>query len=309
MEKVASLTVERSIWIDAPRERVWQAVTDPDQLAQWFMPPAMGAQLKRDNAGEISVVMGPMTAAIALFETVDQPRKVTSRSLPERQLATTYMLDEENGGTRVTVTVSGFEALSEDARQERLAPIGMGWEKALANLKAHIDGQELPHPQGFIAAMFGFRREAKEKYSIERSIWIKASRERVWRAITEPDQLDKWFSPGTQWHGDGLKVGGKFYVQNPETGAEMYTQVIEVVDPPHQFITRSAPPEIPHATVWTLDAENGGTRLTITNTGYELEADDVRHQNMEQNAFGFGMMLENIKAHVEGQDLPFPGGF
>src|SRR5262245_42225559 len=124
-EKVANLTVERSIWINAPRERVWQAVTDPDQLAQWFMPPAMGAQLKRDDGGEISVVMGPMTAGIALFETVDQPRKVISRSLPERLLATTYMLDEEKGGTRVTVTVSGFESLSDDARQERLAPIGM----------------------------------------------------------------------------------------------------------------------------------------------------------------------------------------
>ena len=33
------LTVERSIWIGAPRERVWQAVTDPEQLAQWLLPP------------------------------------------------------------------------------------------------------------------------------------------------------------------------------------------------------------------------------------------------------------------------------
>lgn len=308
-EKVAGLAVERSIWIDAPRERVWQAVTNPEQLAQWFLPPMPGAQMKRDDSGEISVLMGPMAVAVALFETLDQPRKVISRSLPERQLATTYLLEEENGGTRVTVTMSGFEALPEDTRRDRLAPSGAAWEKALANLKAYIDGQELPYPQGCVASLFGYRLEAKEKYSIERSIWIKATRERVWRAITDPDELGKWFSPGTQWHGTGLKVGGKIYVQNPETGAEMYTQVIEVVDPPHRLITRSAPPEIAHATVWTLDEENGGTRLTITNTGYELESDDVRHTNMEQNAFGFGMMLENIKAHVEGRDLPVPGGF
>lgn len=308
-EKVANLTVERSIWIDAPRERVWQAVTDPDQFAQWFMPPALGAQLQRDDDGTISVLMGPMSAAIARFEKVDQPRKVTSRSLPERQLVTTYMLDEEKGGTRVTVTMTGFETLPEDTRRERFAPSGAGWEKALANLKAYIDGQELPFPQGYVASLFGYRLETKEKFAIERSIWIKATRERVWHAITDPEQIGKWFSPGTQWHGTGLKVGGKLYVQNPETGAEIYTQLIDVVDPPHQLITRSAPPEIPHATVWTLDEENGGTRLTITNTGYELESDDVRHNNMEQNAFGFGMMLENIKAHIEGKDLPFPGGF
>src|SRR5438045_149075 len=96
-EKVAKLTIERSIWIDAPRERVWQAITDPGQLAQWFLPPFLGAQLQRDNSGEISVHMGPMTAAIALFEVMDQPKKVTSRSLPERLLTTTYMLDEEKG--------------------------------------------------------------------------------------------------------------------------------------------------------------------------------------------------------------------
>jgi hypothetical protein len=30
---------------------------------------------------------------------------------------------------------------------------------------------------------------------------------------------------------------------------------------------------------------------------------------MEQNAFGFGMMLENLRAFVDGQGLPVPGGF
>jgi activator of Hsp90 ATPase-like protein len=87
--------------------------------------------------------------------------------------------------------------------------------------------------------------------------------------------------------------------------------VIDVVDPPHQFVTRTVPEpsEAPHVTVWTLKDENRGTRLTITHTGYELEPDDVRHSNMEQNAFGFGMVLANIKAHIEGGDLLNPGGF
>src|SRR5258706_4862453 len=308
-EKVAKLTIERRIWIDAPRERVWQAVTDPDQLAQWFLPPFLGAQLKRDDSGEISVHMGPMTAAIALFEVMNQPRKVTSRSLPERLLTTTYLLDEEIGGTRVTVTMSGFEMLSEDARQERLAPSGEAWEKALENLKAYIDGKELLHPQGFIAALFGYRRETKEKSAVERSIWIKASRERVWQAITDPEQVEKWFSPGTKWRGTGLKVGAKLSVYDPVKDIDTNVQVIEVVDPPHQLITRTEPPEVQHMTVWTLDEENDGTRLTITHTGYELESEDIRHNNMEQNAFGFGMMLENLRAYVEGQSLPFPGGF
>ena len=133
------LTVERSIWIDAPRERVWQAVTDPEQVAQWFLPPTLGAQMKRDDSGKIFVCMGDMEIPIAIFEALDPPRQVSSRGLPDRLLATTYTLDEENGGTRVTVTETGFEALPDDIRQQRFDSTARGYEKVLAGLKAHVE--------------------------------------------------------------------------------------------------------------------------------------------------------------------------
>jgi uncharacterized protein YndB with AHSA1/START domain len=305
------LTVERSIWIDAPRERVWQAVTDPEQVAQWLLPPALGAQMKRDDSGTISVCMGEMEIHFAILEAVEAPRQVRSRSLPDRLIATTYKLEEENSGTRVTVTMSGFEALPADARQDRLKPSSVGWEKALANLKAYVAGTELPFTQGHIAALFGYRRETKQTFAVERSIWIDAPRERVWRAITDPKQLQQWFSPTTAWELSALEVGGRLYVHNAETDTEMYVQVIELVDPLHQLVTRSEPepPEPPHVTTYTLEEEEGGTRLTVTHSGYELEPDDMRWNNMERDAFGFGMMLQNTKAHVEGKSLPFPGGF
>lgn len=33
MKKMA---VERSIWINAPRERVWRAITETEQIRQWW---------------------------------------------------------------------------------------------------------------------------------------------------------------------------------------------------------------------------------------------------------------------------------
>jgi uncharacterized protein YndB with AHSA1/START domain len=271
----------------------------------------LGAQMKHDNTGKIFVSMGGMDIPVAILETVNPPQQFTSRGLPDRLIATTYTLEEEKGGTRVTVTLTGFEALPEDARQDRLNPSGAGWEKALQNLKAYVDGVELPFPQGYVAALSGYRREGKEKYAVERSIWINASRERVWRAITDPEQIERWFSPGTSWRLSALQVGGTLSVYNPETDTDMYVQVIEVVDPPHQLVLRSepAPPEVPHIITHRLEEENGGTRLTITDSGYELEPDDQRWNNMEQNAFGFGMMLENLQAYIEGKGLPYPGGF
>lgn len=311
MQKIGKAGVERSIWINAPRERVWQAILQPDQLARWFLPPALGAQMKRDDKGMLFVSMGGMDIPAAVIEVVSESRQLISRSLPDRLLTTTYTLEDEKGGTRLTVSMSGFETLPEQAAQERLGPSSAGWEKALNNLKAYIDGAELPFPEGYIAALYGYRRESNKVFAVERSIWIDAPRERVWQAITDPKQLQQWYSPTTPWLLTALEVGGKFYVYNVETETEMYPQVIELIDPPHQLVTRSVanPPETPHGTTWRLDEEKGGTRVIITHSGYELEPDSTRHPNMEQNAFGFGMMLENLKAYNEGKALPYPFGF
>ncbi|HYN89499.1 MAG TPA: SRPBCC domain-containing protein [Ardenticatenaceae bacterium] len=308
---MAQVTVERSIWIAAPRERVWQAITDPAELAQWLLPPALGARMKRDEPGTLYVCMGDMEIPIAILEALDPPRRVTSRGLPDRLIVTTYTLEEENGGTRLTVTMAGFESLPADARQDRLAPSGTGWERALANLKAYVAGTELPFPEGYVAALFGYRREARQTFAVERSIWIDASRERVWRAIADPKRLQLWFSPATSWELSALEVGGRLYVHDAATDTDMYVQVIEHLDPPHQLVlrTEAEPPDTPYVTTYTLEEERGGTRLTVTHSGYELVPDESRWSNMEQNAFGFGMMLENVQAHVEGKSLPYPGGF
>lgn len=305
------LKVECSIWIEAPRERVWQAITDPADLAQWLLPPMLGAGMKRDANDTLFVSMGGMEIPVATLEEVDAPRQMRSRGLPDGLIAITYVLEEEKAGTRVTVTMSGFEGLPEDARQDRMTPSGAAWGKALANLKAHVAGTALPFPEGYVAALFGFRRESEKTFAVERSIWIAAPRERVWRAITDPAQLEMWFSPGTPWKLTALEVGGRFFIPDPETGEETNVQVIQVVDPPRRFVTQSLPssPGSAEVTAYLLQDEDHGTRLTITNSGYELLPEDGRWSTMEQNAFGFGMMLENLRAYIENKDLPAPGGF
>lgn len=303
-------TLERSIVINAPIQRVWDAVTDPAQLAQWFLPPALGAQIQKDDQGRLSVLMGPMSAQIAAFEQVEPPRTVTMRTLPDGVVTTTYLFEELPDATRVTVRMRGLDAL-EDSGSERLAPSGAGWEKALANLKAFVDGASLPHPEGYIAALFGYRRQGAQKISVERTIWINAPIQRVWNAVTDPRQIQAWFSPGTEWHSSGSEVGATLSVIDPQTGAHMYTQVVEEIEPPRVLVTRTlpTPEETVKVTRWLLTEENGGTRLAVIHSGYENDPDAARHDPMEQNAFGFGMMLENVKAVAEGAEVPYPFGF
>lgn len=305
-------TIERSIWIDAPRERVWLAITQADQIAGWLLPALPSAEVKRHADDKLTLVMGGMEMDFAVLENIDSPRRVTSRGLPDRSLATTYALEAENGGTRVTVTMSGFEALPGNALQDRLDVTGVNWDKTLANLQAAIGGQELPHPYASVAPLFGFWRESKEMIAVERSVWIAAPRERVWLALTDANQVEQWFAPGTTFKFSGEGVGSRLYVENPETGAEMYVQILELVEPPSRLALRSLPEppeETSFVTSYRLDTEKDGTRLTLTYSGYEKVAEAARRQPMEENTFGFGMMLGNIKAVVEGIPLPQPGGF
>ncbi len=144
MEKI---TVERSIWINAPRERVWEAITNADVIQQWWGDyweiPALqvGATLKFGDADD------PILATIA---TIDPPREFRIQWPPQEQyhhieVFTTFLLQEELGGTRITVTESGFEALPDDIRQTRIDQTSAGYTTVLGDLKALLEGRSLPH--------------------------------------------------------------------------------------------------------------------------------------------------------------------
>lgn len=307
---MANANVERSIWINAPREQVWQAVTEPSQILQWMIPNMTWAELKRDDAGKLTLQIGPMENHLAMWEALDPTRNLRSRSLPEGMITTDYALNDHNGGTNVTVTMSGFEAMPEDRRDDRVQLSNKGWEESLQNLKAHVTGDALPFPTAFVGPLFGYWRTPGKTFGVERSIWIKATRERVWKALTDPKQYQAWFSPTTEWQLSALEIGGRFYVN--EAGIEKYTQIFEILDAPERLVMRTTPEDADPFIKWTeykLQAEDGGTRLYVAYTGYEPEPEESRWNHMEENTFGFGMMLMNAKAYIEGEPLPYPEGF
>jgi uncharacterized protein YndB with AHSA1/START domain len=146
-----------------------------------------------------------------------------------------------------------------------------------------------------------------EKIAVERSIWINAPRERVWQAVTQPEQLTKWYATEYAWEIPVLQVGATVKFHNSAT--EILLARIEVVDPPHQFTIRWQPdkeyPAMSLVTSFLLQEENGGTRATISESGYELLPDDVRQQWMDATGGGYTMSMENLRAYAEGRSLPY----
>ncbi|MGL4648564.1 MAG: SRPBCC family protein, partial [Caldilineaceae bacterium] len=181
----------------------------------------------------------------------------------------------------------------------------------LANLAAAVEGRELPWPEGYLAAIFGYRREGATICGVERSVWLPRTPEQVWPAVSTPAGIEGWFSPGTPWVLTELAPQGRLFVRDPESGGELYTQIIARVEAPLLLVLNSLPTADGPAqsSDHILTPEGGGTRMTLTNYGYERLPADGRAATLEQTAFGFGMVMENFYASVVGEPLPYPGGF
>lgn len=147
-----------------------------------------------------------------------------------------------------------------------------------------------------------------EKMAVERTIWINARRERVWQAVTEPDQLSQWYATYYHWDIPALEVGTTIRFYNKDDQADAQIATIEVVDPPREFTVRWQPdkeyPEVSLITSFLLAEEDGGTRATINESGYERLSGAVRQQWLDATHRGYTMSMANLRAYVEGSPLP-----
>lgn len=139
-----ALAVESSIWIAAPRERVWHAITEPEHLEQWYAPgcpweiPALrvGATVTFHNT-DTDVQRGTI-------EIVAPPRQFTLHWQPDQMypaaaMLNTFCLDDKNNGTQVTVTQTGYEALPDDVRQTWFTMDAGAYTAIVEQLKAYLE--------------------------------------------------------------------------------------------------------------------------------------------------------------------------
>lgn len=139
-----------------------------------------------------------------------------------------------------------------------------------------------------------------EKLTVEKTIWINVPRERVWRAITQSQEIMQWWDD--YWEISALEVGAVVKFGTPD---DFMIATITVVDPPRQFTIQWPPPPQYHRieifTTFLLEEENGGTRVTVTETGFEALPDDIRQKRYDQTAQGYTTVLESLKELLEGE--------
>jgi uncharacterized protein YndB with AHSA1/START domain len=137
------------IEIAAPRERVWEALTDPRQVARW-----MGCLQFRAEVGHVFYLQphrerraaGDVTDAIACrLEILDRPRRLAfGWTFPDT--ADTHVdirVREIPGGAHVRLVHSGWDQFDERETAELRDGLGVAWHSvALPALKAVVEGSK-----------------------------------------------------------------------------------------------------------------------------------------------------------------------
>ncbi|NEM90867.1 SRPBCC family protein [Galbitalea soli] len=143
-----------------------------------------------------------------------------------------------------------------------------------------------------------------DDFTVRRTVTIAAPASKVWAAVTEPEHIVKWFGQGAQL--DGLSVGSRGSLRFDGYGE--FPMRIEAIDPERMIAYRwgndNASPVDPlddaHSTVFrfTLEPVDGGTRLTVVETGFGTLSDPAA--SMESNRGGWDWELDELVAYLEG---------
>jgi uncharacterized protein YndB with AHSA1/START domain len=93
--------IHKEIFLPAPREEVWEALTDPEQLEDWF---ANSVELDLRPGGGASFRWGNGEERRATFTEVDPERRLAFEWEDDGEVE--FTLDDDAGGTLLTVVES-----------------------------------------------------------------------------------------------------------------------------------------------------------------------------------------------------------
>ena len=136
------LTITRTIEINAPRERVWEAVTTAELLASWF-PDAITLDLRIGGRGVMTFEgYGSYPFEVQELDPQDHVAYRWASGAGEADLTkgstlARFTLTDIPGGTLVTVDESGFELLPDPEKSARGNE--EGWEHELGELKELLE--------------------------------------------------------------------------------------------------------------------------------------------------------------------------
>jgi uncharacterized protein YndB with AHSA1/START domain len=164
-------------------------------------------------------------------------------------------------GAETAVIVQHF-APGPDGAERADAPIAEDfWFLSLENLRRAVDGRDDAVVRlDFTAAMLG---------DVTHTIEIDASPEAVFKALIEPEQMNRWIASNAVVE---PHVGGRY-----ELGwGYGPVKILELVPNRRLAVVDEESPEggSPNVLTWTLEGSEGRTRLTLVHSGFAPDHDN-----------------------------------
>jgi uncharacterized protein YndB with AHSA1/START domain len=148
-----------------------------------------------------------------------------------------------------------------------------------------------------------------EMSRIDRSIEIAAPPERVWRALTSANELSEWFKMSIE--GDiapGREVWMTVRHPGEYQGMRFPVKIVEMT-PPRRFVWEWHPGAVdpnfdyakePRTTVtFTMEPSGRGTRLSVSETGFDALVVERRAKAYKENTQGWTEVLVWLQQHAE----------
>jgi uncharacterized protein YndB with AHSA1/START domain len=142
---------------------------------------------------------------------------------------------------------------------------------------------------------------------IEKKVFLRAPRSRVWRAITSAEEFGTWFRVNLDGgFAEGATVRGRITAQGFEhVTVEMR---VERIEPERYFSYRWHPNPIDPAVDYsaepttlvefTLQDAEGGTALTIVESGFDRISLARRAEAFRMNEQGWAGQVKNLERYV-----------
>ena len=153
METTTTDAVQKEIVLNAPRERVWKAISDPAEFGAWFGVDMTGVTFAagQDVLGKVTTPGYEGLPFEMVIDRIEAPRLFSFRWHPygidpdydysdEPMTLIEFELEEVTGGTRLTVTESGFDAVPLARRAEAFRMNSEGWAIQMRNIEAYVAG-------------------------------------------------------------------------------------------------------------------------------------------------------------------------
>lgn len=286
-------TYEYSFPVPGDRDRLFGALTTEEELEAWFaehvrIDPGEGGRFEfwgrhtvgtpgEGEAGGLITAYRPGERLAFEWELFGAPSTVTIALAPEAT--------EDGPATRVAIE-HAFDRVFDGPRPKEL--VDDWWRFNLGNLTAHATGRGEVMRVDF----------ADESPEIRLSLHMEAAPEKVWRALTEPEGLNRWIAKDAKVD---LREGGRWDLGfTPDGSADHEGPAMEILElVPNRKLVVSWPDwradaSVPSQSVtWHLEPDGTGTRVTLIHSGF------VRAVDLSDYPFGWDHFLRRMRGVVE----------